>query len=483
MSSLPDLVVLGTLDVGPPVVTARRIVVPYRISGGPAGDHATSLTFAYDEDVLDPGDPASLNLAAVIGAQVALNYGIFTRRIVFHGLFDAADRALLADALENTSVEIYANKLLHPNVFLRPPASGLVPEVRARYTQAELVFADPVWEPSRRDAADPEPFPGRVAVLASGGKDSLLTQGMLESVGCTVDALFVNESGRHWYSALNGFRHLAATRSGTARVWTDCDRLFNWFLRRIPFVRQDFARLRADYYPLRLWTVAVFLTAVLPIVRKRGITRIFVGDEIDTTRREVMKLPGGELVHYDGVYDQSIWFDQQCTAWYAAKGWNLLQASVLRPMGEALIQLGLAVGYPELLREQVSCHAASIRGARVVPCGRCAKCRRIVGSLLAGGADPGACGYDPVDVDRILIELAKEPMNQDFETSAHIRWSLRRRGLLGPTELPTEPHPEALALRFDPVCCPPGWLPEEITRVYLPFAGELAERVRRATGG
>ncbi len=477
MSSLADLQVLGDIHVGPPRLTARRLAVPIRV-----GEHTTDLVFSYDEDVFDPADPASQNLAAVIGAQLALNYGLFADRIVLHGLFDAADRALLTDALENTSVEIYANKLLHSNVFLRPPASDLVPEIRARYTQASLEFPDPVWE-STANQGDPGPFPGHVAVLASGGKDSLLTQGMLEELGCRADALFVNESGRHWYSALNGYRHLAATRPGTARVWSNCDRVFNWFLRRIPWVRQDFQRVRADHYPLRLWTVAVFLTAVLPIVRKRGITRIFIGDEIDTTRREKLVVPGGEIWHHDGVYDQSVWFDQQLTAWYAAKGWTLLQGSLLRPMGELLIQLALAVRYPDLLREQVSCHAASIVGGRVVPCARCAKCRRIVGSLLAGGADPSACGYEPVDVSRILQELATEAMNQDFETSAHLRWLLKRRDLLGPTTLPTEPHPEALALRFDPVCCPTDWLPPEILGPYLPFAQRLVDDVRRATGG
>jgi hypothetical protein len=468
MARLADLVALDAIEVGPPVVEKRRIRVPYRV-----GAAATSLTFRYAEEVFDPEDPAAHNLAAFIGAQVALNYGLFARRIVVHGPLDAADRAFLAEMLENTSREIAANKLYGGhNVFLRPPAADLQPEVLARYSAAELVFPDAAPALAAPAGARDTAFPAPVAVLASGGKDSLLTQGLLEELGCEVHALFANESGRHWLTALEGWRHLSATRpTRTARVWTDCDRLYNWFLRQLPFIRPDFQRVRADHYPLRLWTVAVFLTAVLPLVRKRSLTRIFIGDEFDTTRRVAFTWPGGSLDHYDGVYDQSRFFDARFTAWYTAKGWDLTQVSLLRPLSELAIQLTLAARYPALLRAQVSCHAATARAGRVLPCGRCEKCRRIVGSLVAGGADPGLAGYPPDAVARCLAGLAAGPINQDPETSAHLRWLVRQRGRLGPTDLPVGPHPEVLAPRFDPLCCPPDWLAAEVRDPFLALLG------------
>ncbi len=459
MARLADLAVLEEIEVGPPVIEKRRLRIPYRV-----GERHTTLTFRYAEDVFDPDEPADQNLAAFLGAQLVLNYGLFAKRIALRGRFDAADRAFLAEHLENTSREIAANKLYGGhNAFLREPASRLEPEVKERYTAAELVFPDPVAPavpPGRPPLAD---FPGPVAVLASGGKDSLLTQGLLEELGCEVHALFVNESGRHWLTALEGWRHLSATRpQRTARVWTDCDRLYNWFLRQFPFIRPDFQRVRADHYPLRLWTVAVFLTAVLPLVRKRGLTRIFIGDEFDTTRLVDLRWPGGVLRHYDGVYDQSRFFDERFTRWYADKGWPLVQASLLRPLSELAIQVTLADRYPALLRAQVSCHAASVRGGRVRPCGRCEKCRRIVGGLLAGGADPGLAGYDPPAIGRCLADLARLPINQDAETSAHLRWVLRQQGQLPDSALPAAPHPEVLAPRFDPLCCPPDWLAADV---------------------
>jgi hypothetical protein len=56
-------------------------------------------------------------------------------------------------------------------------------------------------------------------------------------------------------------------------------------LRRLAVVREDFGSLRSDEYPIRLWTVAVFLFGALPLVRKRGIGRVVIGDELDTTVR------------------------------------------------------------------------------------------------------------------------------------------------------------------------------------------------------
>ena len=58
-------------------------------------------------------------------AQVALNYGLFCRRIVFKGLFDDLDQRFLKDMAENTARDIYVKKFLEPNPFLQEPVTGL----------------------------------------------------------------------------------------------------------------------------------------------------------------------------------------------------------------------------------------------------------------------------------------------------------------------------------------------------------------------
>ena len=71
--------------------------------------------------------------------------------------------------------------------------------------------------------------------------------------------------GKLWFTARNAFRSLREESAArTSRVWTSSDRLFSWMLRHLPFIRPDHARIRSDEYPIRLWTVAVFLFGALP---------------------------------------------------------------------------------------------------------------------------------------------------------------------------------------------------------------------------
>ncbi|MCB1058279.1 MAG: creatininase family protein, partial [Acidobacteria bacterium] len=376
--------------------------------------------------------------------------------------------------------EIYVKKFLEPNEFLVGPAAEL-PVVRlASYLQAELLFPDAIEEAPRNAwSANRQ----RIAVLASGGKDSLLSLGFLEELGLETHSVFVNESGHHWHTAINAYRHLSATRpETTARVWTSSDRVFSWMLRHLPFVRQDFARLRSDEYPIRLWTVAVFHFGALPVLRRRGIGRLVIGDEFDTTRRLSFK----GIPHYDGLYDQSRFFDEALTRYYRRKGWPLAQFSILRQASELLIQKTLVERYPELQHHQVSCHASHVEGDRALPCGRCEKCRRIVGMLLAFGADPMACGYSAAQIEHCLAELGQRGVHQEAAGARHMVWLLQRRGLLGETVEAfgqARPAPEVTKLRFHREASPVEALPEDlrgpIFRLWMHHAEGAVERTGR----
>ncbi|MGD8375555.1 MAG: creatininase family protein, partial [Acidobacteriota bacterium] len=322
---------------------------------------------------------------------------------------------------------------------------------------AKLIF--PADSPP---AADRGPGEGH-AILSSGGKDSLLTFGLLRELGLAPHPIFLNESGRHWYTALNGYRYLRAEWPQTARVWTDSDRMFSWMLRHLPFVRPDFARLRADDYPVRLWTVAVFLFGALPLVRKRGLGRILIGDEFDTTVRTSYR----GITHYDGLYDQSRYFDNALSRYYRRKNWGIAQFSVLRPMSEFLIQKTLVERYPDLQAHQVSCHAAHLEGEQVYPCGNCEKCRRIVAMLVALGMDPSHCGYDDDQVREVLGSLPEHGLHQEGEGVEHIAWMLHRAGVLDAGRIGARrarQHREVTHLRFDAEHAPMDGIPRDLRR-------------------
>jgi creatinine amidohydrolase/Fe(II)-dependent formamide hydrolase-like protein/7-cyano-7-deazaguanine synthase in queuosine biosynthesis len=485
---LDVLGVIRRLEVGPVKLKPRSVTAPYTvIQDGEV--HTNELIYRFEEDVFVPDEPASLNLASMMTAQVALNYGLFCDELVFHGLFDEHDRSFLEDMAQNTAREIFVKKFLESNPFLRGPVTQLAPVKRKNYLRAQIVFTDEghsQWSKTvdKEDGTDSWKVDrSRLAVMSSGGKDSLLSFGLLRELGYQVHPIFINESGRHWFTSLNAYRYFAANVGYTARVWTNSDRLFAWMLRRMPFVRKDFSRIRSDEYPIRLWTVAVFLFGALPILRNRGVGRIIIGDEFDTTHR----LSHQGITHYDGLYDQSRYFDNALTRYFQRKGWGMSQFSVLRPLSELLIEKILTERYPELQTLQMSCHATHKEKGRVHPCGRCEKCRRIVSMLVALGADPTQCGYKQNQIDSCLKDLAKKGIHQEAGDVQHLAFLLKEKGLLPNSSVGSvrgRRRSEVMKLRFDPERSPMNSIPADLREplywLYLEHAaGAVKKKGRR----
>jgi creatinine amidohydrolase/Fe(II)-dependent formamide hydrolase-like protein len=478
---LQVLTVFDQLEVGPTVVEKQRLRTPYKLTVK-GTSHEIELIYRYEEDVFDPGDPASINLASMIGAQVAINYGLFCQSIVFRGNYDEIDRRFIQNMTENTSREIFVKKFLEPNLFLSGPVSQLPALKYPKYTQAKIEFPDQVtsekkahwklWNVDRQVHA----------ILSSGGKDSLLSFGLIQELGYEIHPIYINESGRHWLTAYNAFHYFKKNISNTTRVWTNSDQLFNWFVRHMPFIRPDFQSIRFDEYPIRLWTVAVFLFGALPLVRKRGIGRVLIGDEYDTSTRVSTR----GIPHYNGLFDQSRYFDNTLSRYYLQKGWSITQLSILRPLSELLIQKILTELFPDLQKHQISCHAAHKEEDRVKPCGKCEKCRRIVSMLMAIDADPGNCGYTEEQIKRCLKEFQEKGAAQESAGVKQLYWMLLKKGLLpepaDKSKMPIE-QSEILKVRFDPERSPVHGLPMDLRmpliRLYMEHANGAVQRVGR----
>lgn len=455
-----DLLVFDRLEIGPVRLEHSRLIAPYRLSWGEKSE-STELIYRYEQPVFDPDSAESRNLADMIAAQVALNYGLFCRTLVFNGNYDRLDRKFIRAMAENTAREIYVKKFLEPNPFLVGKFASAAAVKKPKYLQAQIVFARSTdkapaswrfWETHKE----------RHCILSSGGKDSLLSYGLLNEIGTETYPIFLNESGRHWFTAVNAYRHFKDTVPQTGRVWVNSDRVFSWMLQRMPFIRKDFANVRADGYPIRLWTVAVFLFGVLPLLKKHKIGRLLIGDEYDTSVRK--RYHG--ITHYDGLYDQSIYFDHAMSSYFMRKGWAVRQFSVLRPLSELLIEKILSARYPELLVHQVSCHMTHKEAERMLPCGKCEKCRRIVCMLMALDKDPRQCGYTDKQVETCLKEFQAKGIQQEAAGVRQITRMLDQKGLIqraGSHHLTTG-QGQVLKLRFDPRVSPTNAIPEDLRR-------------------
>jgi creatinine amidohydrolase/Fe(II)-dependent formamide hydrolase-like protein len=476
------------MEIGPVRIERRRLIAPYKVIQDGNVD-TINLEYRFEENVFDSNEPASLNLACMMAAQVALNYGLFCREIVFHGIYDRMDRKFIHEMAANTAREIFVKKFLEPNLFLQGSAANLPPVKLESYLRAQILFSNQIpGLPSKGKNTNNGIYNWNVersrhAVLSSGGKDSLLSYSLLREIGYEVHPIFINESGRHWFTALNAYRYFRDNYKETTRVWTNSDRVFARMLRYLPFVRQDFARLRSDEYPIRLWTVAVFLFGALPILRKRGIGRLVIGDEFDTTRR----LSHKGITHYDGLYDQSRYFDNALTRYFIHKGWDIKQFSIVRPLSELLIEKILAERYPEHQQHQLSCHAAHTEGQRVRPCGKCEKCRRIVGMLTALGADPTHCGYTHAQIENCLKGLAEKRVHQEAKGSRHLAYLLKQKGILpenSKAARQARENTEIMKLRFDPERSPIEGIPVDLRiplfKIYLKHAEGAVQRIGRS---
>ncbi len=219
-------------------------------------------------------------------------------------------------------------------------------------------------------------------------------------------------------------------------------------LKHFPFIKENFSSIRSDIYPIRLWTVAVFLFGVLPVARKKDIGNILIGDEYDTTVTGTMH----GIKHYHGLYDQSKYFDNALTRYYRKKGWNMNQFSLLRSLSELLIMKILVKRYPELQKQQVSCHAAHEENGRMIPCGKCEKCRRIIGMLSVLDENPQNCGYSTDKISYGLHALENQPVKQIGSDAAHLYYLLKKKKLVVSnafTKKLAKPHAEITMLRFD----------------------------------
>ncbi len=169
---LTILEVIDELVVGPVELKPNKLTMPYTVVKG-TEKFTHNLEYKYEEDVFDTEDSGHQNLASLIGAQVALNYGLFCKKILFKGLFDNTDKRFLMDMMENTSREIYVIKLLHSNPFLKKEFQDLPLIKQKKYTRAQIEFESPgllkkvKWQYWETDKL-------KHCILSSGGKDSLI---------------------------------------------------------------------------------------------------------------------------------------------------------------------------------------------------------------------------------------------------------------------------------------------------------------------
>jgi len=382
-----------------------------------------------------------------------LNYGLFSEKVLLNFPISKADLDILNDLNVVFSRDIFVNKVADgTNLYIIPEFFPKESQIKAEDgdPKATIVPAKVTLDVPLNRSMDPM----RCGILSSGGKDSLLTYGLLKELGANVYPLYVNESGGHWKTALSAYRYHQKTEKNTQRVWTNVDRFYVFMLDHLKFIRPDHRKIWADIYPIRLCIFPFYVFSLLPIFVEESIGNLLLGSEFDDLRYET-RYKG--IQHYFGVYDQHQDYDVRMNEWYAKRIPGLHQWSALRNISGLVDQRILVSRYPDLAKVQRSCHSCHIENGEIYPCGTCSKCLGILLFLLANKSDPTIMNYRKKDIDYFYNKVGTSSLKLDKDEKNQSFFLLNGKGNL--PEVTYVDHVEKIHIH--PTTCDPKLYPKQ----------------------
>ncbi len=372
------------------------------------------LSFSYDFPIT--ADKQDLRLLSLIPL---VNYSLFTSEIEADFPITQQDYDFIQKMMVINSREIYVNKLLKRREFYLAeyiPGSPSLEE--ASYCPRMNISIEPNFRTTFNNNGD-----GSVAIMSSGGKDSLLTYGIMKEVGATVYPIFVNESGGHWKTASVAYDYFQATHENTLRIWTTIDRFYRRMNSKVKALNDKAITMWSDTYPVQLFIFPVYLFSSLPYYKKFGISGVMKGDEFDDPRGFN---PEFGVSHYYAIYDQTQSFDIALNEYFRGIGYGIKFYSALRNITGLIEERILFNRYPELAKLQRSCHSCHDDNGQIVPCGRCTKCDGILLFLSANGIDPRTINYREQDIQDFSNTYMERVFRLDEDEREHSRFLISK---------------------------------------------------------
>lgn len=400
-----------SIAVSEPILQGDGVATKISCVDDAGEPHFFNFRFKYEE----PQNQKYLAFFRLASVMPLLNYGLFTKEIRLEWQVSEADFSLLNDLLDVFSKDIFINKLVRKkNPYVLPQ---FIPS-KSELLEANVnPIAKIVAQSIERDVPiSSELKENSFGVLSSGGKESLLTYGLLKEVGAEVHPLYVNESGGHWRTAIPAYRQFRDNYSNTGRVWTNVDRFYTFMLDNMRIIRKDHRKIWSDTYPIRLCIFPVYIFLLLPIFAKRKIGNLLIGSEFDDPR--ISPYFAG-IRHFFGVYDQTQDFDIRMEQWFSKRIPGMRQWSAVRSISGLIVERILTSRYPELAKLQRSCHSCRFDNGALLPCGKCSKCQGVLLFLLASNVDPSIMGYSDCDIKALPSRIAEGKLRLDEDEKKH----------------------------------------------------------------
>ena len=403
----PDMLCFSSIEITEPIIqknTIKSDIILKKINGDVA---KFTLRLKYEQDLNDEFLPF-LRLAF---CMPLLNYGLFTKQFILDFPISESDLILLNELNKVFSRDIFVNKILKRRTnYILPDFLPDENKVKPSDAESKAVFKATKITTDKLIAKDVDK--NSCGVLSSGGKESLLTYGILKEIGCKVYPSYINESGGHWRTALTAYNYHKKNEPNTGRVWTNVDRFYVFMLDNLRFIRPDHRKVRADTYPIRLCIFPFYVFSLLPLFAENKIGNLLIGSEFDDLRTKPVY---AGIEHYYGVYDQHQDYDFVMNNWYAKRINGLYQWSAVRNISGLIVERVLVKRYPKLASLQRSCHSCHFEKDKIVPCGSCSKCMGVLLFLLANKADPSIMNFKKEDINSFYqnVKLSNLRLDQD----------------------------------------------------------------------
>jgi len=464
MTRKPDLVCFSSISVSEPKIVNKAAKADITLNSLDGGKNSFSLTLKYDNKL----DVCHLPVLRLAFSIPLLNYGLFSKKIILDFDLCESDLSLLNDLNVVFSRDIYVNKII------RRRTNFILPEYFPDEDKIKSEDAEPKakFQPKKivKDEMISDDFDSNsCGILSSGGKESLLTYGILNELGAEVYPLYVNESGGHWRTALTGYKYHKKNDKKTQRVWTNIDQFYNFMLDNLKFIRSDHRKVKADTYPIRLCIFPFYVFSLLPVFIDKKIGNLLIGSEFDDLRN----IPTEHgIYHYYGVYDQHQDYDVRMNEWYSKRLNGLYQWSAMRNISGLIVEKILVKRYPHLAKLQRSCHSCHFEKNGIVPCGTCSKCNGILLFLLANGFDPTIMNFRKKDINSFPQGVKSSSLRLDQDEKDQSFYLLDKKN----KNLEVKPVDHVERIHVNSVTCDPMLYPKQ-------FRADLLKLIEGYTTG
>lgn len=409
------------IEIGRINVKKRQITGEIKLKFPNGRVDSFSLIFSYSEDV-----QVDKNMAGLILTMPVINFTYFAKRLILNYPTTVADRRIISDFVRINAREVFINKICRRRYeFFKPEFLPSEEEINISNSEGitQVVARERMVDTDQMITSN-----SSAMVLSSGGKESLLTYGLLNELGLKVYPCFFNESGGHWKTAKTSHDYFYRNFQDVSKIWSNVDRFYKYMLENMSILDRSAIRRRADTYPIQLFIFPVYIFATLPLIRKSGIGNILMGNEFDDPR-EMGPYKGIE--HYYGIFDQSRDFTQLMSRYLAEKGIPSRVWSAVYPISGLKVEEVLVRRYPELFSLQRSCHSCRYEDGQLKPCGICTKCLGVMMFVEASGGNPKDILYAEADIRRLKDNVENARMRLDSDEINHLRrllWQIDERG-------------------------------------------------------